>query len=638
MKFKLKSSVILLYCFFIALQAKAQPTYWEKAEAKYQTDYRQRIVDNMNAKPGTVTTPSNGNTSPLFKTKEQKAADAAYLAELKQREQAAYQREQDRIRDHQLYLQSIAQQDAERKRIYIINGLNQLSNSKMFSRTECEAFAQDAFYNDYAKTKSPNPPDYLTPSKNVMKYLKASSETSFDSLISYLWKSRLFPDFSSKKIQELQAQYPSAKPHLERLELYIMPYYFGASTKYATPAGGGYAYPLCSYELMADSQKIRVLNRFEELATIHPEAALLAAADCRVGFNIYYKYASSNLALKNKTSAKRLEYLYKTLETVQVERVLPKEGFTVSTWRFLADQLLRGAATELKLIYPGFVEDLSAENWLAIAKASKLNVTYIAWAFRDNENDYLKELPNLTNALKAEFKKADDGEGSITFKNRDIYVGVVKNGKPNGKGKYKSAIGETYEGFFKDGFLHGQGKAYSVKNVGDGRNRVINEGDYYVGEFDNGARHGKGTLTNKSRNYSYTGDFVNGKKDGQGEEISGGNIYKGPFKKGMYEGIGTRQYQDGSSYTGRFEEGSWNGKGVLTNKDGSTLAGEWEEGYLDGKGVLTSATGYVKKYVNEIERSKYKGKIFSRSFKETNIKYYSPDGKEISAAAYNAGK
>jgi len=645
-KKEIKSIVSLLCCwFFMVLHAKAQPpTYWEKAEAKYQTDYRQRIVDNMNMKPGKPpTTPgSNGSTPDFLKTKEQKAADAAYVAEVRQREAAAYQREQDRIIDHQLYLQRIASEKAEQKRIFIKNSLDQLSGSKMFSRVECEAFAQDEFYRLYSNSKSPDPPDYLAASRYVMKFINATPETPLDTLINYVWQSRLFSDFSTKKIQELQQRFPAAKERLERLELYILAYYFGASKQYATPAGGGYAYPLCSFELMADEQKTTVLNRFEELETAYPEVALKMAADCRVNFNVFYKYATSNLALKNKTSAKRLEYLYKTLETVQANRVLPKEGFIASTWRFLADQLLKGAATELKLIYPGFVEDLSSERWLEIAKASKLNVEYIAWAFRDNDYDYLNKLPNLSHALKEEFKKADDGEGTITFKNSDRYVGAIKDGKPNGKGKYTSAIGDIYEGNFKDGYLHGSGKSYAAKNIGDGNNRIIYEGDEYTGDFDNGARHGKGTLVNKSRsNQKYVGDWVNGKKDGEGEESHSGNLtyqYKGSFKKGSFEGMGTCKYVDGSVYTGQFKSGAWDGKGVVTYIDGSTLEGKWDDGYLDGKAIQTSVKGYVMQYVNEIEKKKHKGKVYSRSFSKKNVKYYSPGNKEISEAEYNANK
>ncbi|MEO7444410.1 MAG: hypothetical protein ABIT96_06615 [Ferruginibacter sp.] len=643
MKIELKLIVgILFSCFLISSHANAQQGYWEKAEAKYQSDYRQRIADNMNMKPGKVAVPASNGISPeYFKTKTQKAADAAYMVEVRKANAAAYQREADRERDHENYLQSIAREKAEQKRVFIENGLKQLSGSTMFSKVETVVFMQDLFYLDYAGTKSANQPDYLTASKYVMKFIRAAPETSLDTLINYVWKSQLFPDFAAKKVQEMQLKFSQNREALERLELYIMPYYFGASTKYAT-AAVGYTYPLCAFELMNDEQKIKLLDRFEDLEYLHPEVAKKMAADCRIGFNVFYKYATSNLALKNKTSAKRLEYLYNTLATEQANLILPKGGLDDAAWKLLADQLLRGAGNELKLIYPGFVEDLSSDRWLEIAKASKLSVKYIAWAFRDEKDElnYLKKLPNLSSALKDEYKAPEDGVASITLKNRDRYVGALKNGKPNGIGKYTSTFGDTYEGFFKDGYLHGKGKSYAAKDIKDDGDIFICEGDEYTGDFDKGARHGNGTLINLIRsNYKYVGGFVNGKKEGEGEESSKSDNYKGHFKNGRYNGFGIYT-DDKGMYTGNFKDGSYDGKGVLKYTDGSTLEGKWVSGIIEGKATLTSANGYVLKYVNDIEKKLINGKGsgYSRTITTKNLKYYSPYGKEISEAEYNSKK
>lgn len=637
----------LFFLFSICNQTNAQKSYWDKAEEKYNSDYRQRIVDNMNSKSGKAPTVpgSSGNTPEFMKTKEQKAADAVYLAEVRQREYAAAQREQDRIRDHQLYLQRIASEKAEQKRIYITNTYNAVRVNKNYTDLEIKVFTQDQFYATYSDFKTVNPPDYVGAAEYIRKLKAAVPETPLDTLIDYVWKTRLFTDFSTNNIQELQRRFPKSKERLEAFEFYILAYYFGASTKYATTAVG-YTYPLCSFEMMDDEQKIKVLNRFEELETAYPDIALKVAAGCRVGFNMFYKYATSNLNLKNKTSAKRLGYLYNTLATEQANLILPQGGFDDATWKLLADQLLRGAGNELKLIYPGFVEDLSAEQWLAIAKASKLSVNYIAWAFRDGNDDknYLKKLPNLTNALKEEYKKADDGEGEITFKNRDRYTGAIKDGKPNGKGKYTSITGDTYEGSFVDGYLHGKGKTYQAKNFIEKGGRISSwEGDAYEGDFKDGKRHGKGTLTNKNRfNYTYIGDWKNGEKDGYGEETFTDRgvttTYKGPYKNDFKNGFGELKSSNGYSYTGNFKDGAYHGKGVVKNVDGSTLDGTWDEGYLDGKAILTSAKGYVKRYVSDIEKSKHKGKVYSRSITEKDIKYYNPGGKEILEAEYKANK
>ena len=87
MKIKLLIGCLFLL-FSICNQTNAQKSYWDKAEEKYNSDYRQRIVDNMNSKSGKAPTVpgSSGNTPEFMKTKEQKAADAAYLAEVRQRD------------------------------------------------------------------------------------------------------------------------------------------------------------------------------------------------------------------------------------------------------------------------------------------------------------------------------------------------------------------------------------------------------------------------------------------------------------------------------------------------------------------------------------------------------------------------
>jgi len=642
MKFLL-ATIILLGIFFITLQANAQKNYWEKAEAKYQSDYRQRIVDNMNMKPGKAITvqSSNGATPEFMKTKAQKAADAAYVTEVRQREAATYQREQDRIIDHQLYLQRIANEKAEQKRVFITNTYNAVRQNKNYSDLEIKIFAQDEFYKTYSTVESATFPDYLDASNYIRKLKVIGPETPFDTLINYAWKARLFPDFTTNYFQELQGKYPQKKAYLERLELYVIAYYFGASKPYvSTPLG--YTYPLCGFELMNDDQKIKLLNRFEELETAYPEAALKMAANCRRGFNVFFKYATSNLGLKNKTSAKRLGYLYNTLATEQGESTLPQGGFKDATWKFVADQLLRGAGNELKLIYPGFVEELSVEQWLSIAKASRINVEYIAWAFRDvnDERNYLKKLPNLTNALKNEFIKEEDGNGTITFKNRDKYKGEIKDGKPNGVGKYTSSTGDIYEGVFKDGYLHGKGKTYQANNIVEKGGRIsIWEGEEYEGDFKNGARHGKGTLKNKNRsNRSYVGDWENGEKDGIGEETYTDRgvttTYKGSYKNGRRDGLGEVKSSNGYSYTGTLKDDYYDGKGIEKNTDGITLEGNWKKGWIDGEGKRTNAKGFVKKYYNKIKNFSSK----SRSFSEHDIKYFNPDGKEITEAEYNANK
>ena len=62
----------------------------------------------------------------------------------------------------------------------------------------------------------------------------------------------------------------------------------------------------------------------------------------------------------------------------------------------------------------------------------------------------------------------------IAWANGDVYVGEVKGGKTNGKGKITWADGDVYEGEWKDGKRTGKGK-YTWA-----------DGDVYEGEFKDG--------------------------------------------------------------------------------------------------------------------------------------------------------
>lgn len=51
-----------------------------------------------------------------------------------------------------------------------------------------------------------------------------------------------------------------------------------------------------------------------------------------------------------------------------------------------------------------------------------------------------------------------NGKGYERYKNGDIYLGQFHQGKPNGKGRrFWVETGETYEGEWEDGRMHGVG-------------------------------------------------------------------------------------------------------------------------------------------------------------------------------------
>ena len=100
--------------------------------------------------------------------------------------------------------------------------------------------------------------------------------------------------------------------------------------------------------------------------------------------------------------------------------------------------------------------------------------------------------------------------------------------------------------------------------------------------------NGKGTLT--SGYFKYTGEFKNGILHGKGKAwFSRGTIYEGEFKNGMFDGYGVqikdrKGHKDHNiKYEGFFKEGLYHGKGTLYRADGTVdKKGRWEKGTFIG--------------------------------------------------------
>ena len=77
----------------------------------------------------------------------------------------------------------------------------------------------------------------------------------------------------------------------------------------------------------------------------------------------------------------------------------------------------------------------------------------------------------------------------------------------NGKGTYKDALGNEYDGEWKNGKKHGTGTLI-----------LKNEKEKYKGQWLNGMRHGKGLYKFKNGE-TYDGDWVKDKRTGKGTYI-----------------------------------------------------------------------------------------------------------------------
>ena len=113
------------------------------------------------------------------------------------------------------------------------------------------------------------------------------------------------------------------------------------------------------------------------------------------------------------------------------------------------------------------------------------------------------------------------------LKNGDVYEGEYKDGKYHGQGKYTSSKGWVYEGQFTDGQITGKGKiTYATGTVYEGEllkgnkngfGRITyTDGLYYEGEWKDDKKHGKSTYTQKLGSYTllYTGMWNMSKRTG----------------------------------------------------------------------------------------------------------------------------
>ena len=71
----------------------------------------------------------------------------------------------------------------------------------------------------------------------------------------------------------------------------------------------------------------------------------------------------------------------------------------------------------------------------------------------------------------------------------------------------------------------------------------MEDGKYYIGQWKNGLRNGKGIQYYSNGNIQYKGDFVNDEKDGNGHfNYEDGKYYIGQWSHNLRNGKGTLYY------------------------------------------------------------------------------------------------
>ena len=212
------------------------------------------------------------------------------------------------------------------------------------------------------------------------------------------------------------------------------------------------------------------------------------------------------------------------------------------------------------------------------------------------------ELPVIN---QDEFEIEDEVVLSYTVKllpDHSVYEGQVNQyGQLHGFGKRHYSDGSLYFGLWE----FGQASVYG--------HYVSSELEVYIGEWAVGLCHGNGRLQ-KANGDVLEGVFHKGKLEGKGSEVKQFEKYTGEFQDGVRHGHGTILWNDNVEYCGEFKNGVMFGEGKVTYPtkvftgifEGHEATGEML--YADGSKFIGSITNLVEEGEGEYEANGTKRK------------------------------
>lgn len=170
--------------------------------------------------------------------------------------------------------------------------------------------------------------------------------------------------------------------------------------------------------------------------------------------------------------------------------------------------------------------------------------------------------------------------GKLYYENGDYYVGPFEEDEPHGAGMLFLKNGNRYKGTWEHGERQGP-LTYYYRN-----------GDRYEGAWLDDNPNGEGTYYYAGKGL-YKGDFLDGQKHGEGTyDYTNGDFYDGQWEKDKKHGYGMYDYaEDGSHYYGEWADGKREGYGVMNYANGDRYEGYWADDMLNGEGVYYYANG-----------------------------------------------
>eukprot|EP00347_Sterkiella_histriomuscorum_P016426 403353222 len=176
--------------------------------------------------------------------------------------------------------------------------------------------------------------------------------------------------------------------------------------------------------------------------------------------------------------------------------------------------------------------------------------------------------------------------------------GQFINNKLYGYGSIEYKNKERYEGMLKDGKRCGQGKMiYNQVNLAfNCLEQSEYKGDWrlnlrqYLFKLKSNFRHGFG-IQNWADGSSYEGNWSMDKRTHGKMKMIDGTVYEGPFLDDKYHGKGVIKFLDYNTFTGNFHNGKCPQFGMMGYKDGRIYLGNLRDFRKSGVGCILEVNG-----------------------------------------------
>lgn len=180
--------------------------------------------------------------------------------------------------------------------------------------------------------------------------------------------------------------------------------------------------------------------------------------------------------------------------------------------------------------------------------------------------------------------RLESAEMRDAYNARGIYSGEIsrKVQMPHGRGRMNYHLqGRFYEGDWNMGHWHGFG---IIRNA---------FGDYYRGQVVNDLKEGNGRLEHTDGRV-FEGLFRSDDAVKGTLTFPDGARYVGELNDGKRHGAGIYYFGDGSRYEGQTVNNFFEGKGKMIWEDGGYYEGEWAQGEIDGYGKELHPNGSLR--------------------------------------------